>query len=239
MARNYESMIAALLAKAEGTDNPHEAETYMAKAEELMLQHGIERAQLEAARTPGTKREEIVTRRIIIRNGHGYADAMFQIGGQIAPSFLVRPLKSNLADGARMLWLVGHASDVDQVEQLFTSLMAQSQAQAKAWWKRDGKQLHPYATDNDAWKARREFIYAFASGAGERLRETKNRVVHETGPGTELVLVDRSKAVDRWVDENIQFGKARASRGRDYGSYAAAQAGKQAGREAVAPRTLR
>ena len=48
MATDIETKIAKLLAMAEGTTNQHEAETFMAKAEELMLAHGIERAQLEA-----------------------------------------------------------------------------------------------------------------------------------------------------------------------------------------------
>lgn len=232
-----EDRIAKLLAKAEGTDNAHEAEAYMAKAEELMLQHGIERAQLESKR-PGTKREPIVTVRVHIPNGHGYADAMMHIGFAVAPAFSVRALKSNLRDGARLVWLVGHTSDVEQAETLLNSLILQSKQQAVTWWKRDGKQLHPYATDNDAWKARREFIYAFASGVRSRLEETKNRVVAEATAGTELVLVERSKLVDSWINDNMQLGRGRAT-SRTYGSHSAAMAGKQAGREAVNTKALR
>ena len=40
--------VRALLAKAEGTDYPAEAETYAAKAAELIARHGVEQAMLEA-----------------------------------------------------------------------------------------------------------------------------------------------------------------------------------------------
>ena len=39
--------ISALIAKAESTTSPEEAAVFMAKAEELMLKHAIDRAKLE------------------------------------------------------------------------------------------------------------------------------------------------------------------------------------------------
>lgn len=231
MAQDIEDKVAKLLAMAEGTTNPHEAETFMAKAEELMLQYGIERAQL-AAKRPGAKREEIVTVKVTIPNGHGYADAMVQIAFAVAPSFSIKAYKSNLPDGGRVAWFVGHKSDVDQAEMLFNSLLIQSKAQAVAWWRSEGKQLHPFYSDNDAYLARREFIYAFASGVRSRLGEIRNRVVAEAEAGTALVLVDREKFVDQWVRDNMTFGRARSTQ-RRAGSYNAATAGHRAGREAV------
>lgn len=50
--------IAKLLAKAERTDNEHEAETFTASAHKLMLAYGIELAELESAGE--VKPEEIV-----------------------------------------------------------------------------------------------------------------------------------------------------------------------------------
>src|SRR5688572_13087718 len=95
---SIEDKIAKLLAKAEGTNNPLEAETFMRKAEELMLKHGIERAMLED-RKPGHVRQEIIVRRIHIPGGHGYAMAMVNIGHAIGPSFSLKTLQSNLGEG--------------------------------------------------------------------------------------------------------------------------------------------
>jgi hypothetical protein len=232
-----ETKIANLLAKAESTNHPAEAEAFMAKAEELMLKHGIERAMLEDRR-PGQKREDIVQVRIPVRNGHGYATAMASIAHAVAPSFSVRSMKANLPDGGQIIFLVGHKSDVDQVQTLATSLMEQSRKQALHWWKTEGKLQWSHYTDNDAYLARREFIFAFASGVRSRLEETRTRVIDEAGTGTDLVLLDRGKLVDSWIDENMKVGKGRKST-RNHGGYAAAQAGNQAGREAIGSKGLK
>lgn len=234
---DMEDRIAKLLAKAEGTTNAHEAEVYMAKAEELMLKFGIERANLEAKR-PGAKRQEIVIKKVYVKNGHGYATAMVSIGNAVGPSFSVRILQSSVYDGSKVIWLIGHTTDVDDAETLLNSLLVQSRQQAIAWWRKEGKVSRPWASDNDAYLARREFIYAFASGVRSRLAETRNRVVDEAEPGTALVLVERSKLVDSWVDENLQVGKARATQRRD-GGYDAHIAGHAAGRDAVSSKALR
>lgn len=229
----YEDKIAKLIAKAEGTNNPHEAETFMAKAEAMMLEHGIERAHLEAKSRPG----DIVQARIKVKNGHGYATAMARIAHFIAPIFEVRSFRVSLHDGGQVIILVGHKGDVDQVETLATSLMEQARKQAIHWWKTEGKPYHT-GTDNDAYLARREFIFAFASGVNDRLQETRSRVVQEAATGTALVLVERAHLVDDWVASNMQVGKARVTK-RRAGSYEAGVAGKQAGRDAVGTKALK
>jgi hypothetical protein len=229
-----ETKIANLLAKAESTNHPAEAEAFMAKAEELMLKHGIERATLEAGR-PGQRREDIVQVRMYVKNGHGYATAMSKVAHAVAPSFSVTSLKSSMPDGGQIIWFIGHKSDVEQAQALASSLMEQSRKQALHWWKTEGKHDYGYRgyhTDNDAYLARREFIFAFASGVRSRLEETRSRVVEESGTGTALVLVERQTLVDNWIAENMKVGKGRASN-RNHGGYAAAKAGKQAGREAI------
>lgn len=56
--------IGALLAKAERTDNPHEAEAYTRKAEALMVKLGIDEAMARAAGGADARPEAIVERKI-------------------------------------------------------------------------------------------------------------------------------------------------------------------------------
>lgn len=233
-----EDKIAKLLAKAEGTNNPHEAEAYMEQAERLMLKYGVERALVEGKR-PGSVQQEIIVESIEYRNGHGYGPALEQIGFAVAPNFSVKALKSRSSDDrVYWMWFIGHRSDVDQTKQLFNSLLAQAVPQAKHWWKTEGKVKQWWATDNEAYLARREFIYAFASGVRNRLEETRNTVVAEAEPGAALVLVDRAERVERWVEDNMEVGKGRDST-RRYGGSSAAVAGHAAGREAVSQKSVR
>lgn len=57
-------MIGKLLAKAERTDNPHEAEAYTRKAEQLMVKLGIDEAMARAAGGADVKPEQVTEARI-------------------------------------------------------------------------------------------------------------------------------------------------------------------------------
>jgi hypothetical protein len=80
-------------------------------------------------------------------------------------------------------------------------------------------------------------MFGFGNGVRERLREIHNRVVHESEPGTALVLVDRLEKVESWVNDNMSFGKAKA-RSLKGGDYSAGNAGHAAGREAVGQKSV-
>lgn len=234
MAQDFAEKVALLLAKAEGTDNPAEAEAYTAKAEELMLKHGIEEAQVQAKR-PGTRPDPIIIERIYV-NGT-YEAATVTYGYAVAPSFHCKSYQSKGANGkGHYIWLVGHTSDVEQAAILLRSMLVQSEMAMRHWWENGGRESSGF--DRATKKlARRQFMFGFGNGVRERLREIHNRVVEESEPGTALVLVDRSKKVDSWIGDNMTFGKGR-SRSLKGGSYAAGDAGHQAGREAVGQRSI-
>lgn len=233
MAQDFAEKVALLLAKAEGTDNPAEAEAYTAKAEELMLKHGIEEAQVQAKR-PGAKVDPIIIERIYV-NGT-YEAATVTYGYAVAPTFNCKSYQSKDRTKGHYIWLVGHTSDVEQAAILVRSMLIQSEMAMRYWWENGGRETsgHDRATKK---LARRQFMFGFGNGVRERLREIHNRVVHESEPGTALVLVDRSKKVDDWVGQNMSFGKGR-SRSLKGGSYAAGDAGHAAGREAVGQRSI-
>jgi hypothetical protein len=227
MAQDFTEKVALLLAKAEGTDNPLEAEAYTAKAEELMLKHGISEAEA-ATRRPGHKAEEVVIERIKVYNKMDTAQAQF--GAAVAPAFNIRGYHSKVIDGGFLIWLVGHKSDVEQAAVLVRSLLVQSEHALDHWWRTEGRVHNPSGLGSHVRK--REFMFGFAGGVRERLRETKNRVVAESEPGTDLVLRDRVKIVDDWTKQNIAFSKTK-SRSLKGGDYSAGAAGREAGRDAV------
>src|SRR5439155_7533472 len=113
--------VRALLAKAESTTFPEEAEALSAKAQELMACHAIDRALLEAAAsdsTPGAS-----GRRIVIDDPYARPKSL---------------LLAEVADANRCkaVWspdfgwstVFGADDDLDIVELLFTSLLCQATA---------------------------------------------------------------------------------------------------------------
>ena len=120
-----------MLAKAEATEFAAEAETFTAKAQDLMTRHAIDEALLRAA---GDGPIEIRGVRVHIHNP--YAAEKVQLLNQVAR-----------ANRARAVWnkplglvtVLGTPVDVDQVEMLFTSLLIQAtRAMAEAGTRRAG-----------------------------------------------------------------------------------------------------
>ncbi|MEV2277847.1 DUF2786 domain-containing protein [Nocardiopsis sp. NPDC049922] len=220
--------IAKLLAKAEGTDSPAEAEAFTRAAERLMIKWGIEEAVVRAAMT-GEQPEEITTARILYTDT--YSDAFVAFTSSIVDG--LGELRTFYVSGHahpdhRVVYVVGHRSDVQRAEMLISSLRLQAVSAMKTWW-RTGR----YSTHLKGWrafKARRQFIISFGHGVGERLAGVRTETIAETGgASTELVLVDRATRVNAWVDEHI--GELQKTRGLQ-SSLLGFAAGREAGRRA-------
>jgi hypothetical protein len=179
--------VRALLAKAESTTFEAEADAFTAKAQELMARHRIDRAVI-AARGE-SRADEPVGRRVGLDDP--YAEAKAALLATIAD-----------ANGCRAVWsknmgfstLFGFASDLDSVEELFTSLLVQ----ATAALRREGSK-HDHTGRSRTTRFRRSFLVAFATRIGQRLREavdaTVDAVSHETGTALVPVLTSRDEAV--------------------------------------------
>ena len=110
----------ALLAKAESTSFPEEAEALTAKAQELMSRHAVDRALVDAAAAGATS---AVGRRLGLDDP--YAGAKSLLLSEVAE-----------ANGCRSVWskdlgfatVFGQEADIDSVELLFTSLLGQATA---------------------------------------------------------------------------------------------------------------
>ncbi len=182
--------IRALLAKAESTGFPEEAEAFTAKAQQLMARHSIDHALLDATAGGGDGPD---TRRIIIANPYEGPKAMLlqvvaKANGCRAVNFKEYGLST----------IVGFEPDLDAVELLYTSLLVQAvraMTAANARPDRYGR--------NDVRSFRQAFLGAYADRIGERLADAAEEAHAEATAGTDLVpvLAARTEAVTTAFDE--------------------------------------
>jgi hypothetical protein len=149
--------IRALLAKAESTEFPEEAEAFTAKAQELIARHSIDAALLAAT---GATREEPAGCRIGI--DRPYPEAKSSLLHHVAS-----------ANRCRTVWcpefavttVFGFDADLRAVEMLYTSLLVQATtAMTRAGSRRDA------FGQSRTRSFRQAFLSAFAVRIGERLR---------------------------------------------------------------------
>lgn len=191
------SRVRALLAKAESTDFPEEAESLTSKAQELMTRHSIDHAMLAAgADTP----EQPVGRRVGVDNPYE------------APKVLLLDAVAR-ANRCRSIWttdlgfvtVLGFGPDVDAVELLFTSLLVQATtAMVRHGSRRD-------SSGRSTTRAfRRSFLTAYAQRIRQRLAEATRHATQqagvdlEGGPEADLllpVLASRDEAVSEMADD--------------------------------------
>ncbi len=180
-------LIRALLAKAEATNFEAEAETFTAKAQEMMTRHSIDAAVVDAADQGTRLGSGVESQRVHIDNP--YADEKVALLAVIAA-----------VNGARSVWspqagfctVVGFPVDLRLTDLLFTSLLVQAtRASAEATAARSDLRTPSF---------RRAFMLAFADRIGERLEATRTHAAAEAeqhyGSALVPVLADRAAAVD-------------------------------------------
>lgn len=193
--------IRALLAKAESTEFEAEAETFTAKAQELMTRHRIDRAILDRE---GSVEVETTARRISIDSPYAQAKAM--LAGGIARANSCRTAWSK---GLGFVTVHGHAEDLDGVEELYTSLLLQ----ATTALQREGSKRDRFGRSRTA-QFRRAFLLGFASRITERLcsatDETVQGAARETGRDLVRILDGRERAAEEGL--RSAHGRLRTSR---------------------------
>jgi Protein of unknown function (DUF2786) len=182
--------VRALLAKAESTTYPAEAETFTAGAQALMARHSIDQALLSATgRAPS---DEPTGRRLGIDNPYEAPKATLL--DAVASANRCRAVWSKALGFATV---VGHPADLDTVEVLFTSLLVQ----ATTAMTREGSRTYRGGGSRTR-SFRQSFLLSYAHRIRERLTETTRQETEAAAaePGNENllpVLYARDEAVER------------------------------------------
>ena len=219
--------IRGLLAKAESTQFPAEAEALSAKAQDLMTRYAIDSALLDAG-NPRSVIDDVSSRRIMV--GNPYSKSKLLLLHSVCT-----------ANGARTVWkkkyllatVIGLPVDLDLCELLYTSLLVQS---ARAL-----DEVGDSSTSRTR-SFRHAFLIAYAHRIGERLQDARKRATaaatQHHGSGLVPILAKRSDAVDRVYaarypsTKTVTFGSNNAQ-GWIAGRAAAERADLTGGRERI------
>lgn len=210
--------VRALLAKAESTTYPAEAEAFTAKAQDLMTRHSIDDALVRAAEGVET---QVDTVRILIESP--YAKEKAVLLSVVAGANRTRAVWN---DWASLVTLVGESSDLEQVEMLFTSTLVQA-TRAMTTAGADS------SSNDRSTSFRKAFLTAYATRIGERLTAAAQGAERSYGEQLLPVLARQHEAVDRAVSH--LFPHVRTGSRRQYFDARGWDAGTNAANEAVLP----
>jgi hypothetical protein len=180
--------VRALLAKAESTTFPEEAEALSAKAQELMARHAIDSAMVVAGAGAGARDAPTGVR---VPVDDPYAGAKSILLAEVAAANRCRAVWSK---GFSFSTVLGFDADLEFVDVLYTSLLVQATSAMVA----AGSQVDRSGRSRTR-SFRQAFLLAYASRIGQRLREaeaaSRAAAAEEYGEALLPVLADRSAAV--------------------------------------------
>lgn len=158
--------VRGLLAKAESTEFPDEAEALSAKAQQLMSRYSLHQAVLDhdSGRDPG-----VSGRRLWI--DAPYADAKALLVQSVATANRARTVWSS---GLGFATVIGAEVDLDSIELLVTSLLVQANRAMLAAGR------HTTRTGTSRTRSfRQSFVVAYATRIGERLESATSSATEE------------------------------------------------------------
>jgi len=199
--------VRALLAQAESTNYPAEAEAFTAKAHELMTRHAIDAALIEGTTTSAGWATAV---RIAVDDP--YVETKSLLLHIVAKNSRCRAV---FHGRYAVSTVIGTSDDLAAVQLLFTSLLLQAQQALLA----EGDAVQAGARQRSR-AYRTSFLFAYANRIGERLAEvsasTAADVESTTGASVLPVLAQRLEVLDRTIED--LFGPlthSRVSAGRD------------------------
>src|SRR3954454_15371154 len=223
--------IAALLRQAEGTDNQHEADAFMAAAQRLATATSIDLAVARSHSDNRTK-SQIPTQRTITLGNAGARGlrTYVQLFVVIAAA---NDVKCDGASNSTFVYAYGFAEDIDASHALYASLVMQMVKASEAYIGSGAHRPTPTIT------ARINFQLAFGGRVGKRLSEAREEAQREatkggdSRPGTAIALRDKDiELKDFYRHTSRARGTWRASSATAGYSSAARRAGDRAGQRA-------
>ncbi|MGW0517127.1 DUF2786 domain-containing protein [Crossiella sp. NPDC003009] len=199
--------VRGLLAKAESTDYPDEAEALSAKAQELMNRHALDRAEVAAA---GHAPPLVASRRLWLDSP--YLAEKAHLVNAVADANRCR---SVLAEKPGYLTLVGDELDLDATELLSTSLLVQANRATLAEGRRTGQ--------SKTRSFRQSFLVSYGARIGERLHQVTD-LDRSVSSALVPVFVEREQAVEDTIGELFPRLRARGFSARNSSGWAAGHA---------------
>ena len=223
--------IAALLRQAEGTDNAHEAEAFMAAAQRLATATSIDLAVARSHTDRRTTAQMPVQRTITIGEaGTRGLRTYVQLFVVIAAA---NDVKCDVASNSTFVHAYGFGEDIDASHALYASLVMQMVKASEAYIASGAHRPTPTIT------ARLNFQLAFGARIGQRLTEAREQEMaaatkeDSSRPGTAVALRDKDLELKDFYRQASQArGTWRATRATAGYSSAARRAGDRAGRRA-------
>jgi len=210
---DWADKIAKLLRKAEDTDNPHEAEAFTEKAQELMTQYAITEAMLREREDKPA--EEIVEETIECAGVHRHV--LKSLAGAIVDANACQWFYRNFTDSSPRridVVTIGYESDVARIRLLHTSVQLQLEV-ARTKWVAEHPTLSTMSRTQKRL-ARRDFGFGFVDGLRTRLSqaaeagqrdaaeveaERSGATVSEASESVAMIVRSRADNVQDWYDE--------------------------------------
>ncbi|MGW0160434.1 DUF2786 domain-containing protein [Mycobacterium sp. NPDC003323] len=223
--------IAALLRQAEGTDNAHEADAFLAAAQRLATATSIDLAVARAHSTQRTAAQAPAQRTISIGEpGTRGLRTYVQLFVVIA---MANDVKCDVASNSTFVYAYGFPEDIDASHALYSSLVMQMVRASKEYLASGDHKPTPTIT------ARINFQLAFGARVGQRLTEAREEARRsategiDRTPGTALALRNKDLELTSFYRQaSAARGTWRATSATAGYSSAARRAGDRAGRRA-------
>ena len=206
-----------LLAMAEGSTNPNEADAFSRKAAELIAANRIDADRLRA----GDRHDDLEVREYELGRG-AYVRGRLALLQAIAEAHGGRVVFQARQHGT-VAYVAAFRSDLDAVEVLHASLHAQVAARMAA-------ERRSTAAATQRW--RRSFLFGYADEIRQMLEQTTAEAARSVHPSSAAVPALRAR--ERRVDEfaRQQFGRVHAARRPKAATPSGWDAGARAARSA-------